>query len=207
MKSLFSFLLFTFLLMGNLHSQDESLDQPDLPDNLPYHEIPAAPKTFTAETVVVRMIDGLGYRFFWATEGLTEKDLEYQASETSRATSATIDHIFGLSKMILNAISKKPNVRGGDKVEPELTFAEMRKQTLENLKHASTLLQNKEAQVDDMKVIFQRGEKTSEFPFWNVLNGPLADAMWHTGQIVANRRASGNPLHPGVSVFTGKTKF
>ena len=43
------------------------------------------------------------------------------------------------------------------------------------------------------------------FPFWNHLNGPIADALWHSGQIVSNRRASGNPLNSKVNVFIGKT--
>ena len=43
-----------------------------------------------------------------------------------------------------------------------------------------------------------------EFPFWNQLNGPIEDAVWHCGQIVAFRRASGNPISKKISVFTGK---
>jgi hypothetical protein len=44
-----------------------------------------------------------------------------------------------------------------------------------------------------------------EFPFWNQINGPISDALWHCGQVVMNRRASGNPLQLGVNVFVGKT--
>ena len=43
------------------------------------------------------------------------------------------------------------------------------------------------------------------FPFWNMINGPISDAIWHSGQVVANRRASGNPINPKVNVFIGKT--
>jgi hypothetical protein len=43
------------------------------------------------------------------------------------------------------------------------------------------------------------------FPFWNQINGPISDALWHCGQVVMNRRASGNPLQKGVNVFIGKT--
>jgi hypothetical protein len=42
------------------------------------------------------------------------------------------------------------------------------------------------------------------FPFWNAINGPLSDAIWHTGQIASNRRASGNPFNSKAQVFLGK---
>ena len=207
MKSVFNLMILILIFSGNVFGQEEMIEAPEIPDNLPYYEIPDAPKDFTAESVTVRMIDGLGYRYFWATEDLTEKDLEYKASETSRTTAETIEHLFGLSKTILNAVAGRPNIRGGNSKKKELDFKEKRKRTLENFKAASDLLKKEDAHVGDMKIVFQRGEKKSEFPFWNLINGPIEDAIWHAGQIVGNRRASGNPLHPGVNVFRGKTKF
>ncbi len=207
MKSIFTLFFFLFILSGNLFAQEELETMDAMPDNLPYHEIPEAPKNLSAEGVTARMIDGLGYRYFWATEDLREEDLAYKASETSRTTAETIHHLYGLSKTILNAVASRPNIRGGATKERELNFKEKRKATLENFKAASDLLQKKDAQVENMKIIFQRGEKKSEYPFWNLINGPIADALWHAGQVVGNRRASGNPLHPGVNVFMGKTKF
>lgn len=50
------------------------------------------------------------------------------------------------------------------------------------------------------------GGKRSEFPFWNMLNGPIADALWHVGQVVSFRRSSGNPFNSKVSVFSGKVR-
>ena len=44
----------------------------------------------------------------------------------------------------------------------------------------------------------------SEFPLWNLINGPIQDAVWHSGQVVAFRRASGNPINSKISVFNGK---
>jgi len=207
MKSLYAFFFFTLLISGNVFAQDEIEMEPEMPETLPYHEIPDAPKDYSAESVAARMIDGLGYRYFWATEDLRDEDLTYKASETNRTTAETIDHVLGLSKTILNGVAKRPNVRGGGAKKEELDFKEKRKRTLENFKAASDLLRKKDAKVSDMKIVFQRGENKSEFPFWNMINGPIADALWHAGQIVGNRRASGNPLHPGVNVFMGKTKF
>ncbi len=209
MKLILTSLLLSFFLMLpqlNLQAQDDMPGMPEMPDDLPYHVIPDAPENYSAENVASRMIDGLGYRYFWATEGLRKEDLAYKIGETNRTTEETVVHVYNLSKTILNAVSKKPNISGAKSSE-EMNFEKYRKRTLENLKLASDLLRKENANVEDMKIIFQRGEKQSEYPFWNLLNGPIADAMWHAGQIVANRRASGNPLHPGVSVFRGKTKF
>ena len=49
--------------------------------------------------------------------------------------------------------------------------------------------------------------RDNTFAFWNQLNGPISDAIWHSGQVVMNRRASGNPLRKGVNVFLGKTTY
>jgi len=52
-------------------------------------------------------------------------------------------------------------------------------------------------------MIFEQGSNKSEFPFWNLINGPISDALWHVGQVVSFRRGSGNPLPNGVNVLTG----
>ena len=173
--------------------------------NPPYHQIPDAPEDFDNVNVVARMIDGLGYRYYWATKDLRDEDLNYRPSEDSRTAGETLEHLYGLSMVIANAPSSTPNIRPLPK--EELTFEEKRRKTLENFEKASNYLKSsKRKSMKNMKVIFQRGEKSSEFPFWNMLNGPIADAIYHTGQIVAYRRASGNPLLKGVNVFIGKTK-
>jgi len=40
-------------------------------------------------------------------------------------------------------------------------------------------------------------------PFWNLINGPLSDALTHTGRINSFRRLAGNPV-AGANVFTGE---
>ena len=174
-------------------------------DTLPYHQIPNYPSTYTAATVSARMLDGLGYRYFWATEGLTDNELSYRLGENSRTIEETLQHIHGLSKTCLNAAKNEPNIRGSN--QEEYSWLQLRRKTLENIKDAADLLRsNVSADLEKHKIIFQRGDKKSEFPFWNLLNGPLADALWHTGQVVSLRRAAGNPIPSGVNVFMGKTR-
>jgi len=81
---------------------------------------------------------------------------------------------------------------------------ELRKLTLTQLETASLIFQNmNDEELSKQKVIFDREGKTSKFPLWNLLNGPLADAIYHTGQVVSFRRISGNPIPKGVNVFLG----
>lgn len=172
---------------------------------LPYREIPAYPDSFSAENTVARMIDGVGFRFYWATEGLRPEDLAFRPTPEARNSEETIDHILGLSTVILHAVEGKPNVRSGEESSP-LSFEVKRRQTLENLYTASTLLKTSGRTLGEYTIVFQNGENKSEFPFWNLLNGPIADALWHVGQVVTFRRSSGNPFNSKVSVFSGKVR-
>ena len=88
-------------------------------EKLPYYEIPEAPESFTAGTVAARAIDGLGFRYYWATEGLREEDLAFKPNTDARTTLETVEHIYGLSKMIVNSTLKKDNNIKDD--EEELT--------------------------------------------------------------------------------------
>jgi hypothetical protein len=97
---------------------------------------------------------------------------------------------------------KEPNV--GKKL-PEMTFEELRRHTLESLQKASEILKNSK-DISQFKIIFKRGESSSEFPFWNQINGPISDAIWHVGQVITFRRSSGNPYNSKASVFSGKVR-
>jgi hypothetical protein len=193
MKSKLIILLISLSMMKVSQAQDKSL---------PYYELPEYSETYTAGTVAARMVDGLGFRYYWATEGLRDADLVYKPSEDARTTGETIDHIYGLCRVIVNSTLKKPNSGNQDE---ELTFAEKRKKTLEFIKIAADILRQSD-DLSEFKIIFQRGENTSEFPFWNQLNGPIADAIWHCGQVISFRRSSGNPYNSKASVFSGKVR-
>jgi hypothetical protein len=168
---------------------------------IPYYEIPAHPETFTAGGVASRLVDGLGFRFYWATEGLRESDLQYKPGNDTRTSLETILHIYEMSVMIKNSTTQTINTPGQDSPLP---FSEMRRKTLENLKIASDNL--RKASDEDLKsftIRFNRADKMIEYPFWNQLNGPIADCLWHVGQIVSLRRTSGNPFTEKVSLFAG----
>ncbi|CAM1358080.1 conserved hypothetical protein [Tenacibaculum sediminilitoris] len=172
-------------------------------NKLPYYEIPKQAEEFTAGTVASRMIDGLGFRYYWATEGLVEQDLSFKPSKEARSMLETLDHILVLSIMTLSA------VEGTDIKFPKkgaFTFVEMRRLTLENFKKTSDILKStNDLSKFTMKLKRGNGE-VEEYPFWNQLNGPIADAIWHVGQVVSFRRTAGNSLPKGPSFLTGKVR-
>lgn len=173
--------------------------------DLPYRQIPDYPTSYSAGTVAARMIDGLGFRYYWATQGLRAEDLAFKPSEEARTQSETLDHILGLSQVILNAALKKPNT--GAERDTTLTFDNKRTLTLNNIKQAADILRKApDSEMVEFKVIFSRGENAVEYPFWNNINGPIADAIWHCGQVVTFRRSSGNPFNSKASVFSGKLR-
>lgn len=167
-------------------------------EGIPYDELPEYAKQFTAGTMAARMVDALGFRFYWSSEGLTDTDLEYKPSEDVRSTAETIDHILELSYVIVNSTLKKPNVANDIS---QMTYTEKRKKALVNLKTAADILRVSD-DISQYKIIF--GEL--EISFWNQVNGPIADAIWHCGQLASFRRTSGNPINPNVNHFRGTVK-
>ena len=172
-------------------------------DNLPFREIPAPPSTYSANTVLLRSVQGLGFRYYWATEGLREVDLAFKPSEDGRTTRETLEHIHGLCGVIANALVSKPNTSSSS---AELSFTDLRKETLLRLKEAADVLEKDATDFSTQKIIFVSDRGNSEFPMWNLFNGPLEDAVWHVGQIITFRRSSGNPYNSKASVFTGKVR-
>ena len=194
-------MLFVSLALTGVNAQSENQSAM----NLPYYQIPDYPDSYSAGTIAARMVDGLGFRYYWATEGLRPEDLEYKPSEEGRTAMEALEHIHGLTRTLVNATRKQAN----DSSSPreELNYEALRKATLENIKAAADILRTcSDEEFEEFDVVFKRGERTSEYPFWNMLNGPLADALWHSGQIVLLRRASGNPFNSKVSVFSGKKR-
>lgn len=167
---------------------------------LPFAEIGPYSENFTAETVVARMIAGLGFRYYWGTDSLRAEDLAYKPSSDSRSTLDLLEHIYGLTEMVIYTFEGKEYPTG---THYNLTFEAYRSGTLMNLKKIHDLLISGST-ISKLSVKINYNGQTMEFPFWNAINGPISDAIWHTGQVVSNRRASGNPFNGKAQVFLGK---
>ncbi len=168
---------------------------------LPYAQIPDYPLDFNAETTVARMVDGLGFRYYWATDGLRPEDLKSQPSDEARTSRETLEHIHGLSHFLL--CTMRQEVQSSVDVSA-MTFDELRKSTLLNIKESSEVLKSGQVTLSELFIEFEGSDNV--FPFWNQINGPIADALWHVGQVVTFRRSSGNPFNSNVSVFNGKLR-
>lgn len=184
--------LFFFAFAFSLHAQHETL---------PYSEVPAASEKFTAGTMAARVVDGLGFRYYWATDGLRESDLTFKPSSDGRTSLETLEHIYEMTTLLLHVAQHKAYEDG---LNVKLPFIELRKRTLDNLKNASDLLSKaSDSDFKTLNVIFKVKDKTYEYPFWHIINGPVEDCIWHVGQVVSFRRSSGNPLADKVDFFMG----
>jgi hypothetical protein len=174
-------------------------------NQLPYYEIPDYPDSYTATNVVARMVDGLGFRYYWATEGLRAEDLAYKPSEEARTMDETLNHILGLVNVILNSVKEQPN--SGGSLTEGLDFEQKRTLTLKMIKESSDILRKSDPEkLEDFNIIFKRETSSTEYPFWNQINGPILDATWHIGQVVTFRRSAGNPITSNVSFLAGKVR-
>lgn len=165
---------------------------------LPFKSIAETETTYSAGNVAARMVEGFGFRFYWATEGLTEEDLKFAPTEAGRNSLQTVEHVFSLSLMILKAAQKEPMT---GEANVKRSFEEVRAATLKNLEATTNIL--KDSKEEDFSEYMIRFGGGGGLPFWNVINGPIADAIYHTGQIVLMRRMSGNPMNPKVNVLAG----
>jgi hypothetical protein len=169
---------------------------------LPYKEIPPAPEHYTAANVTSRMIDGLGFRYYWASKGLRDVDLVFKPSKEARSTEETLRHMYDMSIQIRHVV-----MQSYDAPEKPNDYAELRKHTLDNLKAASDQLKKySDDEMNKLVITFGRGNNAQSFPFWHLINGQIADCLTHTGQVISFRRSSGNPVSDKINVFTGEVK-
>lgn len=168
--------------------------------DLPYYDIPKTPTEISTTNTLARLIDGLGFRYRWATEGLTQNEYVFKPVESSMNMTELITHIFELVK-VTNRI-----LNGGlNTIHETESISQTRENTLFLIDKLSTHL--KLMTDDEFKDLELKNESTEkQFPFWFLLNGPLADALTHVGQITSWRRIAGNPQPEGVNVFLGVKK-
>lgn len=167
----------------------------------PFKSIAKTETVFNSGNIAARMVEGLGFRYYWATEGLRTEDLAFAPVEEGRSSLQTVSHLYSLSRFLLHALEKGVFDAGNTE---NMTFAEIRSETLKNYEKAVKILKgSKNSDFKDYNIKFANG---GQFPFWNAINGPIADAIYHTGQVVLMRRMSGNPINPNISVLSGSER-
>ena len=147
-----------------------------------------------------------GFDFSMPQTACRKKTYCSDQPEEARTMEETIDHILSLTWISYNAVMKQPTDFSTE--QPELTYEEKRIQILEYIRRTSEVLKRSTAEdLDSYTVIFLSSDGSkSEYPFWNLLNGPILDATWHVGQVVTFRRSAGNPYNSKASVLRGKVR-
>lgn len=172
---------------------------------LPFESIPPYPKETNVGSVLARMVHGLGYRYHWASLDLREEDLNYRPSPQGASSYETLEHIYDLVEIVATTVEGNPTPRPSSTIPN--TYPALREQTLQMLEAVgASLVEKGNEEIEAMEIVFLRDNKRFTFPIWHLINGPLSDAIYHTGQLVSFRRTTGNPIAKGVNVFIGKTK-
>ncbi|HMB92623.1 MAG TPA: hypothetical protein VKP65_17350 [Rhodothermales bacterium] len=153
-----------------------------------YHRLPATPAEITVATVICRLLAGMGFRLYWATDELTEELYAFQPGEGARSIGETVDHIWDLLHWLYNALEPE------GKTKPDGPEA-LRDGALELI----ALLEGQFSTIDkdELETIHILKE-----PFWPIINGPLSDVLTHIGQIATVRRLAGSPA-PMSNPFEG----
>ena len=161
------------------------------------HEISGHPEVFSGTTVFARFVDGLAFRYHWATEGLRPEDYAFRPSRDSMSLLELQKHMLHLVFMIKQTVFNADERERFASEDPDV----LREAILQNLRaireHLDELSDDRLA---THEVLRRSGAR---YPVWNVMNGPVADALTHVGQINSWRRLSGNPT-PSVDVFEGR---
>ena len=157
-------------------------------DELPYYRIPESPESMTATTVLIRLLDGLGFRYRWATEGLKVEDVEFQPCSSSMKIGELLAHIQGL------LLVSEGFITGNEvgKITPA-SLEERRRKTLDTVVRIREALQGLDDEFLEKRMYSPPWDER-EFPIWNLINGPLSDALTHVGQIASWRRINDNPI-------------
>lgn len=198
MNRILVIILFQTLIFPTMKAQNKSTPL------LPYEEITELPEQYTAGTVAARMVDGLGFRYYWGTDGLREEDMKFRPTDESRTIFETMVHIYQLC----GTIQKSLRIEKNDRSDPSsLSYKDLRQVTLIDIKEISEILMASDDETfKQYSLVIGSGESKTILPFWNQINGPIADALWHVGQIVTIRRMSGNPFTNDVNLFQGKKR-
>ena len=161
---------------------------------LPFEDISKTPNDLTATNTLLRMVEGLAFRYRWATENLSEENIKFKPHPTSMSVEEVNAHIFDL-------VDSTNRVFGGEKQNKDSlnSFQKLRIKSLNILADFSERL--KEMSDEDLSEIEKNTSR--KLPFWYWINGPLADALTHVGQITSWRRIAGNPQLKGINVFIG----
>lgn len=180
------------------------------PSESSYQSLPEPPVETGAVTVLVRLLDGMAFRYRWAVEGLAPDDVAFTPGHGAMSLGQLLLHMRQLVCWVGD------NVRAGragvepvawsdagaaldDPGEDPQALAGQTLATIVSLR--GDLLALGDDGLGVIRLLGSSGRDTH--PFWNAINGPLADFLTHVGQVNSWRRLMGRPA-PRADVFRGR---
>ena len=162
----------------------------------PYATLPDPPGRAGCGAILSRLVDGIGFRYRWATEGLADVDLPFTPAAGCMSLNELLRHIHAL----LRWIGKETGIPADHAAMDAAEGIAIRSNTLLLCREISgRFARATDREVSQLTVRTSHGES---FPFWYLVNGPLADALTHIGQVNSWRRIAGTPAPP-ADVFRG----
>ena len=144
-----------------------------------FYEIRDYPENVSGTSVLVRLLDGLGFRFRWSTEGLSDEDYKFRPAPDCMSIEELVRHVWGLVNWVCQSTLTERFRKHDDISLVRRSIQEM----------IYTLRESLISMNDGELALIQIHER----PFWHIVNGPVADALTHVGQINSFRRLAGNP--------------
>jgi uncharacterized damage-inducible protein DinB len=155
------------------------------------------PATMTAGAILGRLADGIGFRYRWATEGITAEDMAFKPAEGCMSLRELLSHVLELLSWVAENLGMQPKDQPLESADPEV----LRGGTQEL---AAALSARFKAMSDsDLGAVAIHSSRGDTLPVWNIVNGPLSDSLTHIGQILSWRRLAGSPPTP-ADVFRGR---
>ena len=157
-------------------------------EQVPFYRIPDTPAVVSAGTILGRLVDAVGFRFRWAVEGMTDADLPFQPAPDCMTHAELFQHIYDL----MVSTARNAGVLQGEPIAVTSSFELMRARTLDLCVRISARY----------KAMSDNELAACTPQLWNMINGPVADALTHVGQILSWRRLAGAPPAP-ADLFRG----
>lgn len=162
-----------------------------------FKDILRFPEKMSAANVLVRLIDGMAFRYKCSLAGLDDSYLEFRPVDGSMNLGELMEHMHKLTVWLCQTV-----IDGKITEEPVKGLHELKNQTLQRLKDIRDKLENMEdSELEKLHV--HNPWNDEKIPIWLLINGPLADILTHTGQILSWRRIAGSPV-PAANTFRGK---
>ena len=123
---------------------------------LPFKDISQTPFELTATNTLLRIVEGLAFRYRWATQNLSEENIKFRPHPTSMSIEEVNNHIFDL-------VDSTYRVFGGEKQNKEslTSFHQIRKASLSLLENLTIKL--KEMGDSDLEEMEKRHPENYHF--------------------------------------------